>query len=54
MIDRFKAVVSEILGREVVAFMSGTHQDPDLLCEVFVLASDDGGLLEDAEPGDAG
>lgn len=29
--------VEDITGREVVAFMSASHQDPDLSAEVFVL-----------------
>jgi uncharacterized protein YbcI len=38
---RFEAVVENATGREVIGFMSGNHQDPDMICEVFVLASDD-------------
>jgi uncharacterized protein YbcI len=41
MVDRFKEVIREELGREVVAFMSGNHQDPDLIAQVFVLETDD-------------
>ncbi|HEX8648437.1 MAG TPA: DUF2294 domain-containing protein [Thermoleophilaceae bacterium] len=37
MRERFTEVIQEELGREVVAFMSGSHQDPDLIAEVFVL-----------------
>jgi len=29
--------VAELTGRKVVAFMSGSHQNPDLLVEIFVL-----------------
>jgi uncharacterized protein YbcI len=29
--------VKELTGRDVVAFMSTSHQDPDLLVEIFVL-----------------
>jgi uncharacterized protein YbcI len=34
----FKELIGDLTGREVVAFMSGTHQHPDLVAEVFVLA----------------
>lgn len=37
---RFTEVVESVTGREVVAFMSASHQVPDLQMEVFVL---DGG-----------
>jgi len=37
MRDRFMEVIEGETGRKVVAFMSGSHQDPDLLAEVFVL-----------------
>ena len=50
MVDRFKQVIEEETGRKVVAVMSGSHQHPDLLGEMFVLeaaevlgdATDDG------------
>ena len=32
------AAVEQILSRRVVAFLSSNHIDPDLACEVFVLA----------------
>jgi uncharacterized protein YbcI len=38
---RFEHVVEEATGREVVGFMSGNQQDPDMICEIFVLASND-------------
>ena len=43
MRDDIVAAVRELTGREVVAFMSDTHIDPDLACEVIVLepSSDD-------------
>ena len=41
MRPRFVAVVEGATGREVVGFMSGNQQDPDMLCEVFVLAPTD-------------
>ena len=44
MRSRFTAVVEEATGRQVVGFMSGNQHDPDMICEVFVLAPTD--LLE--------
>ena len=38
---RFTAVIEEATGREVVGFMSGNQQDPDMICEVFVLTPTD-------------
>ena len=38
MRKRFEQVVEEATGREVVGFMSGNQQDPDMICEVFILA----------------
>lgn len=37
MRDRFIEVVERATGRSVIGFMSGNEQDPDLMCEVFVL-----------------
>jgi uncharacterized protein YbcI len=37
MHDRFVEIVEEEIGRRVVAFMSTTHQEPDLNAELFVL-----------------
>lgn len=37
MRERYTQAIEEITGRKVVAFMSGSHQNPDLICEVFVL-----------------
>jgi uncharacterized protein YbcI len=48
MRDRFVAVVEDATERRVVGFMSGNQQDPDMICEVFVLAPTD--LVGDAEP----
>ncbi len=28
-------------GRRVIGFMSGNQQDPDMMCEVFILAPSD-------------
>jgi uncharacterized protein YbcI len=41
MRDRFEEVVEKATGRKVIGFMSGNQQDPDLMCEVFVLAPSD-------------
>ena len=38
MRERFVAVIEEATCRRVVGFMSGNQQDPDMICEVFVLA----------------
>ena len=34
-------VIERHTGRKVVGFMSGNQQDPDMICEVFVLAPSD-------------
>lgn len=41
MRERFEAVVESATGRQVIGFMSGNQQDPDLMCEVFILAPTD-------------
>jgi uncharacterized protein YbcI len=41
MRDRFIAVVEQATGRRVVGFMASSQQDPDMLCEVFVLSPTD-------------
>jgi uncharacterized protein YbcI len=41
MRDRFEQVVEHATGRQVIGFMSGNQQDPDMICEVFVLAPND-------------
>ena len=38
MRERFTAVIEHATGRNVVGFMSGNQQDPDMICEVFVLS----------------
>jgi uncharacterized protein YbcI len=48
MRDRFVQVIESATGRRVVGFMSGNQQDPDMICEVFVLAPTD--LLADPRP----
>lgn len=52
MRDRFEAVIKDATGREVIGFMSGNQQDPDIMCEVFVLAPTD--LLDGPEIPDPG
>jgi uncharacterized protein YbcI len=47
MRDRFFAVIEQATGRPVIGFMSGNQQDPDLMCEVFILGPTD--LLDDHE-----
>jgi uncharacterized protein YbcI len=37
MRERFEAVIETATGRRVIGFMSGNQQDPDMMCEVFVL-----------------
>ena len=41
MRDRFEAVVRDATGREVIGFMSGNQQDPNLMAEVFILGPTD-------------
>ena len=38
MRERFEGVIEDATGRRVIGFMSGNQQDPDIMCEVFVLA----------------
>ena len=45
MRDRFEAVIEAATGRDVIGFMSGNQQGPDIMCEVFILAPTD--LLDD-------
>ena len=47
MRERFEAVIEEATGRRVIGFMSGNQQDPDIMCEVFILAPTD--LVDDHE-----
>jgi uncharacterized protein YbcI len=44
---RFEGVIRETTGRRVIGFMSGNQQDPDIMCEVFILAPTD--LVDDHE-----
>jgi uncharacterized protein YbcI len=41
MRERFEAVIQRATGRRVIGFMSGNQQDPDMMCEVFILAPSD-------------
>jgi len=41
MRDRFESVIEGATGRPVIGFMSGNQQDPDMICEVFILAPSD-------------
>jgi uncharacterized protein YbcI len=52
MRSRFVGVIEHATGRRVIGFMSGNQQDPDVMCEVFVLAPTD--LLHDDEIPDGG
>lgn len=52
MRDRFAAVIEGATGRQVIGFMSGNQQDPDMICEVFILAGTDLVPDEDQPGGD--
>jgi uncharacterized protein YbcI len=52
MRERFEAVIERATGRRVIGFMSGNQQDPDIMCEVFILAPTD--LVDDHEFPDGG
>jgi uncharacterized protein YbcI len=53
MRSQFTGVIEEATGRPVIGFMSGNQQDPDLMCEVFILAPTD--LVDEDElPGRPG
>jgi uncharacterized protein YbcI len=41
MQERFQAVIETATGRQVIGFMSGNQQHPDMMCEVFILAPTD-------------
>jgi uncharacterized protein YbcI len=47
MRQRFEAVIQHATGRAVIGFMSGNQQEPDMICEVFVLSGSD--LVEENE-----
>ena len=56
MRERFEAVIQRATGRAVIGFMSGNQQDPDMICEVFILSptslveEDDARALGEALP----
>jgi uncharacterized protein YbcI len=52
MRERFEAVIEAATGRQVIGFMSGNQQSPDMMCEVFILAPTD--LVNDGESPDRG
>jgi len=52
MKDRFIEVIEEELGRKVSGTMSGSHQHPDLIAEIFILEPEGDELLADAQAGD--
>jgi uncharacterized protein YbcI len=41
MLDRVIAVVEDATSQRVIGFMSGNQRSPDMMCEVFILASAD-------------
>ena len=41
MRDRFAAVIENATGQRVIGYMSGNQQQPDIMCEVFILAPTD-------------
>ena len=47
MRERFEEVIEAATGRPVIGFMSGNQQDPDMICEVFVLTPTD--LVDESE-----
>jgi uncharacterized protein YbcI len=47
MRERFASVIEQATGRQVIGFMSGNQQEPDMMCEVFILAPTD--LVEEHE-----
>jgi uncharacterized protein YbcI len=47
MRDRFAAVVEKATGHRVIGYMSGNQQEPDMMCEVFILAPTD--LIDEHE-----
>jgi len=47
MRKRFEAVIEDATGQRVIGFMSGNQQEPDMMCEVFILAPTD--LVDDHE-----
>jgi uncharacterized protein YbcI len=52
MNERFRQVIEEELHRDVVAFMSAGHHDPDYNAEMFVLASAETGEASEVAQGE--
>lgn len=48
-------MVEDATGRPVIGFISGNQQDPDLMCEVFILRATDlvGERKDDDAAGDS-
>jgi uncharacterized protein YbcI len=44
---RFEQVIEHATGRPVIGFMSGNQQEPDMMCELFILGPTD--LVDDDE-----
>ena len=51
MRDRFVKVIEDATGRHVIGFMSGNQQNPDMMCETFILAPSD--LIDESDLRDA-
>ena len=51
MRERFVKVIEDATGRQVIGFMSGNQQDPDLMIESFILAPSD--LIDESDVRDA-
>jgi uncharacterized protein YbcI len=49
MEDRFRSVVEDATGRNVIAYMSQIHTDPDMAVELFVLEPAKEGLVAEHE-----
>jgi hypothetical protein len=49
--ERFVKVIEDATSRRVTGFMSGNQQDPDMMCETFILAPSD--LVDGHEEADA-
>jgi uncharacterized protein YbcI len=52
MRERFDDVIERATGRPVIGFMSGNQQEPDMMCEVFILGPTD--LVDEHEISAAG
>jgi uncharacterized protein YbcI len=47
MRERFSTVIQDATGQRVIGYMSGNQQEPDMMCEVFILAPTD--LIDEQE-----